>query len=85
MHEPSPHIILMVVFAAAGITMFCTYLRQKRKLCAVFFGTGSGIAALWFCSRYGNAMPLNVCNLMIAAVGGVPAVLLLRVLTYFTK
>lgn len=75
---------LCVTALAAVLCMAAEYLRRKRKLRAVFLGAGSGIAALLLLHRYGAAVgfapSLNALNFGIAAVGGIPALLLAALL-----
>jgi|GEM_PF-604860 len=75
---------LLLIGAAAIIGMLAEYLRHKRKLAAVLIGTASGIATLLLLHFYGEPLgftpPLTAFTVGTAAVGGIPAVLLLALL-----
>lgn len=84
--EP-PH-LLMLLAAAGSIWMLHEYLRRrKRRLFAFCFGAGSGIAALLLIrmqgGMFGFCPPLSLPYLGIAAVCGIPGVLLLILLAHF--
>ena len=81
----TPQTVLLLIAAAAVIWMLCEYLHRKRTRCAAFLtGTLSGIAALVLChffgARIGFVPPLTVCTLSVAAVAGIPGVILLAVM-----
>lgn len=66
----------------AAVYMLREYVRRKKhRLLAFLFGTGSGIAGLLllhvFGEQWGLALPLTVFHLAVAAVAGLPGVLLL--------
>lgn len=84
-----PEHLLWLIAAAAVLWMLYEYLHRKQhRLLAVFAGTGSGIAALLLAHFYGDAIgfapPLTLCTLGVAAVCGIPGVLLLAVLHILT-
>lgn len=74
-------IILCMIGAAAVLLMAVEYFRQKRKLFALFVGAGSGLAVLVLLHAYGGAIgftpPLTALTVGIAAVLGIPGVVLL--------
>lgn len=81
----SPQTVLYLTAAAAALRMLYEYLhRRQHKLAAFLTGTFSGIAALLFCrfcgGPFGNLPPLTLCDLAIAAVAGIPGVILLAVM-----
>lgn len=83
----TPAHILTLIAAVSVLWMLYEYLhRKKHRLAAMLAGTGSGIAALLLAHFYGDAIgfapPLTLCTVGIAAVGGIPGVLLLAALHF---
>ncbi|MBQ6039377.1 MAG: pro-sigmaK processing inhibitor BofA family protein [Oscillospiraceae bacterium] len=77
--------LLPALACAGALWMLYEYARpRKHRLAAVLCGTGSGIAALLLLHRYGGTLgfepALNILNLGVSAVAGVPGVLLLMLL-----
>ena len=79
------HYLLPALACAGAVWMLYEYARpRKHRLAAVLCGTCSGLAALLLLHRYGGALGfepvLNVLNLGVSAVAGIPGVLLLMLL-----
>ena len=78
----TPHHFLLLTAGAAALRMAAAYLhRRKNRVPAFLLGTGSGIAALFLLHYYGSPIgftpPLSVYTLFVAAVAGIPGVILL--------
>ena len=81
--EP-PHLLALIA-CAAGIRMLHEYRRKRRRrLLALCFGAGSGIAVLLLIRMQGGLFgfypPLSLPYLGSAFFGGIPALLLLWLL-----
>ncbi|MBR6420641.1 MAG: pro-sigmaK processing inhibitor BofA family protein [Oscillospiraceae bacterium] len=81
-----PAHVLILSGCAMGLYMLHEYARpRKHRPAAAAAGIGSGLAGLlllhFFGARFGVALPLTVFTASVAAVGGIPGVLLLCGLT----
>ncbi len=78
----TPHNVLLLAAAVVILRMSVEYYRRKsHRFVAFLMGTGSGIAALLLAHYYGGIIhftpPLTVYTLFVAAVAGIPGVILL--------
>lgn len=82
----TPPRLLSVIAVAASLIMAYETLRRKHRLRTMLLGGGSGIAALILVHCWGDAiglyLPLTLLHAGIAAVLGIPGVLLMAALTY---
>ncbi len=62
----------------AGLILLIFYIRQKRRIRTFLLGSVCGVTALillhFFGGSIGYAPTLSVCNLLLSAILGVPAV-----------
>ena len=75
---------LTLVFAASGVVLFL-YTIRKGKLRFFLLSAFSGIAALLaadlICAYFDFNLPVNPFSLAVSAVGGLPGVILLNILS----
>ena len=81
----APLHLLTVIACAGSLWMLYEYLRKrKHRLAAVCAGAGSGLAVLLLIRMHGGILgfdlPLSLPYLGIAAIGGIPGVLLMLLL-----
>lgn len=87
MQRLTPQHILLLLAAGAVLFIMYEYLHRKtNRLAAFFTGTLSGLAALLLAHFCGDAIgfvpPLTVYTAAVAAVAGVPGVLMLALMQY---
>lgn len=82
----TPPRLLLVIAVAASLIMVYETLRRTHRLRTMLLGSGSGIAALILLHCYGGAiglyLPLTLLHTGMAAVLGIPGVLLMAALSH---
>ena len=75
---------LLFLLAAAGL-LCLGYAIKKTRLRTALLSALSGIAALFaadlVCTAFGGNLAMNAFTLTVSAVGGIPGVVLLNLLT----
>ena len=76
--------LLLVCFAVTGGILFL-YMLKKSKIRFGLLSACTGIAALiaadLICGFFDFNLPMNAFSLCVSAVGGIPGVILLNILT----
>ena len=77
-------VIFAAVCAAVVLTMTIYYIKRKKRVRTLLFGSLTGLAALLILNRWGacfnTELPLNVFNVLGSAVLGVPFVICIVIL-----
>lgn len=75
---------LLIIFIAAGIIVLF-YALKKLKLRYLILSALSGVLALiaadFICSFFQFNLPINAFTLTLSAIGGIPGVILLNILS----
>ncbi len=80
--------LYLLFWLLAGLCLLWLYMHLKRRILSLLLGSLTGLASLVLLHLFGGAVgfvpPLNLTNLLVSGLLGVPGTLLLTAAHFFT-